>query len=287
MKSVSIVILLHSALWCEYSTQHIVIKLDGQSEVGLIDSMNLEHVYINSGTDQHKIVLKEVYYIYNTEGKLFYISPSYRDRLDLIEERSGYVITIQNDTLLYQFIEVDRIMDSPYVYLYDTEKNLTHKIRLFDLHLIKTDGSYMEHSVRRGTITATSIVLTGMLFQTFSYYSDRSDQLSSDATLLNKAFAFGGAIGTMINNFIPQGQQYESLIVFYPLASMGWMTYDYIFDKRTHFFRTFARDEKFPRTMYWFNPRRIIREKTDQALIPVKKYWGLIRNFNPAKAFKR
>ena len=64
------------------------MNLDGTSAVGLIDSMNTESVFITaeSAAEQTIYPLKDIYYIYNSFGKLYYISPNYKDRLNLIEE---------------------------------------------------------------------------------------------------------------------------------------------------------------------------------------------------------
>jgi len=258
--------------FCQYNVQHIVMNLDGTSTVGIVDSMNSETVYITPEdmNEQQSLILDDIYYIYNSFGKLYYISPNYEDRLNLIEERSGFLITTTGDTLNYTAIEIDRRMDEPYVYLATNESDLGHKISLFDVHLIRIDASYMEHSVRRGCITGVCLVLTGFGLQTLSYYGDRSENLPEDASLFQKAKTMGGALGSSIMNFIPgEGQQYQSVTVILPLATIGWMTYDYIFDKRTHYFRPLIREDKYPHSMYWFNPWRIVKNKVSETLDPL------------------
>ena len=161
-------------------------------------------------------------------------------------------------------------MDEPYVYLATNESDLGHKISLFDVHLIRIDASYMEHSVRRGCITGVCLVLTGFGLQTLSYYGDRTENLPDDASLFQKMKTMGGALGSSIMNFIPgEGQQYQSVTVILPLATIGWMTYDYIFDKRTHYFRPLIREDKYPHSMYWFNPWRIVKNKIKEKMEPI------------------
>ncbi len=263
--------------FCQENVHHIVMNLDGTSIVGMVDSMNSESVFITpeNMNDQQSLLLDDIYYIYNSFGKLYYISPNYEDRLNLIEERSGFLITTSGDTLNYTLIEIDRRMDEPYVYLATNESDLGHKISLFDVHLIRIDASYMEHSVRRGCITGVCLVLTGLGLQTLSYYGDRSESLPTDASLFQKAKTMGGALGASIMNFIPgvstAGQQYQSVTVIFPLTSIGWMVYDYYFDKRTHYFRPLIREDQFPHSMYWFNPGRIVKNKIKEKLDPISK----------------
>lgn len=245
--------------------------------VGLVDSMNTDSVFITTEEDSARSTsaLKNVYYIYNSFGKLYYISPSYEDRINLIEERSGFLITIIGDTLHYTHIEIDRRMDQPYVYLSSTDDGLAYKVSLFDIHLIRTDASYMEHSVRRGFITGTCLVLTGLALQTLSNYGDRRDNLPKDASLFQKTKTMGGALGISVKNFIPgvssAGRQFQSLTVIFPVSTIGWMVYDYIYDKRTHYLRPLVREERFPHSMYWFNPKRIVKNKVKSVTSSILK----------------
>ncbi len=255
--------------------KHVIVNLNGSTVIGLVDSMNIEAVFITTESDssQETVALNNVYYIYNTFGKLYYTSPNYEDRINLIEERSGLLVKTSGDTIHYTMIEIDRRMDQPYIYLSSSGEELAHKISLFDIHLIRTDASYMEHSVRRGVITGTCLVLTGLALQTLSNYGDRSDNLPNDASLFQKAKTMGSALGTSVMNFLPgvssAGQQYQSLTIIFPVSTIGWMVYDYIFDKRTHYFRPLTREEKFPHSMYWFNPKRIVKKKIRETIGPL------------------
>ena len=255
--------------------KHVVVKLDGSTVVGLVDSMDIESVFITVENDssQETIALNNVYYIYNSYGKLYYTSPSYEDRINLIEERSGFLVKTSGDTIQYTRIEIDRRMDKPYIYLSSADEELAYKISLFDIYLIRTDASYMEHSVRRGFITGTCLVLTGLALQTLSNYGDKSGNLPKDASLFQKVKTMGGALGTSVMNFIPgvssAGQQYQSLTVILPVSTIGWMVYDFIYDKRTHYFRPMTREEIFPHSMYWFNPKRIIKNKVGKTIQPL------------------
>ncbi|MFQ6678576.1 MAG: hypothetical protein ACE5D0_09700 [Fidelibacterota bacterium] len=256
--------------------KHIIVKLDGSTSVGLLDSMTTDTVFITTEMDssQSTIPLKNVYYIYNTFGKLYYISTHYEDRIDLIEERSGFIVKINSDTLYYSSIEIDRRMDQPYIYLSSPDEELALKVSLFDIHLIRINTSYMEHSVRRGAITGTCLMLTGMALQTLFNYGDRRDKLPNNASLFQKAKTMGGAAGASIMNFIPgassAGNQYQSVTIILPLSTIGWMIYDYIYDKRTHYFRPMLRDEQFPHSMFWFNPKRIIKNKVGKTIQKVR-----------------
>ncbi len=255
--------------------KHIVVNLDGTSVVGLIDSINADSVFIHLENDtvHEATALSNIYYIYNSFGKLYYTSPNYEDRIQLIEERGGYLITTLGDTLPYTRIEIDQRMDQPYFYLSTIDNDLAHKISLFDIHLIRADASYMEHSVRRGFITGSCIILSGVMLQTLSNYGDRRKSLSKEASLFQKLKTMGGALGSSVKNFIPgassAGNQYQSLTLILPLSTIGWMVYDYYFDKRTHYFRPLTREDQFPQSMVWFNPKRIIKNKVRKTIQPL------------------
>jgi hypothetical protein len=47
------------------------------------------------------------------------------------------------------------------------------------------------------------------------------------------------------------------------------MVYDYMYDKRTHYFRPLIREDSFPHSMYWFNPVRIVKNKINETMEPV------------------
>ncbi len=257
------------------NVKHIVVELDGSTSVGLLDSMTANSVFITTEIDsnQSTIPLNKVYYIYNTFGKLYYISPHYEDRINLIEERSGYIVKTIGDTIYYSRIEIDRRMDQPYIYLSSFDDELAHKVSLFDIHLIRTDASYMEHSVRRGAITGSCLMLTGIALQILFNYGDRKDNLPNDASLFQKAKTMGGAMGASFMNFMPgassAGNQYQTVTIIFPLSTIGWMVYDYIYDKRTHYFRPLLREEKFPHSMVWFNPQRIIKNIIKEKMEPL------------------
>ena len=164
-------------------------------------------------------------------------------------------------------------MDTPYFYLSSDEKDLAHKISLFDIHLVRIDESYIEHSVRRGSWTGTGLLMLGVLLQSFSDYGTRRKSLPDDPTFMNKVNAFGGSVGTTITNFVPGGNQYQAVTIFYPISTIGWMVYDYKNDKRTHYFRPLIRDDQFPQNMFWLNPKRIMKERLARTLDPIRDIW--------------
>ncbi len=247
---------------------HVIVFTDGSTQVSLIDSITTDSLfYQNYDTqDYQTISLKNVYFIYNDFQRLFYTSPSFHRRLDLLEERGGHLVTNLRDTLYYNRIRFDRQMIRPVAYLY-TETDSLISVEFLSIHHIRSDLSIMETSVRKGFYSSLGVFATATLFDILTGWIDATKNaplLSMDSFLHLAATTKNEGLD-IAPKFTPisidkTGTQYSSMNLLIPLSTMGWMAYDLYFDRRTHYFVPEKRTEQFPRSMNHFTLRNWVKE---------------------------
>ncbi len=239
-------ILLTAFLFFSYGisadVQHVIMFNDGHSKIGLIDSMDYHAVHYFDIDEQKQVTLnmKEVYYIYEDLNKSFYFSPSFFDRLEYAEERGGYIVTVENDTILYDQVKFNSNLKDPLALLYLSDGGF-NTIPLLNIHAIRVDKTVIEHSVRNGARATTVAFLVSMYFQLKDSFSNASNYLPKLVQTDN-------------------GQQFQSITFLFPAATMGWMMYDLVVDKRTSYVRPLEREDHFPRSMFVFSLKRKIKE---------------------------
>ena len=223
------------------NVQHVIMFNDGQSRIGLIDSMDYDAVHYFDIDEQRQVTLSmdEVYFIYEDLNKSFYFSPSFFDRLAFAEERGGYLITVQNDTLVYDQITFNSNLKNPLALLYLSNGGFS-TVPILDIHAVRVDKTAIEHSVRKGARTAGYGFMISMYFQLKNSFSNASNYLPKFVQSSN-------------------GKQYQSITFLFPAITMGWMTYDLIVDKRTSYIRPLQRGDQFPRSMFVFSLKRKIK----------------------------
>lgn len=223
------------------NVQHVIMFNDGHSRIGLIDSLDYDAVHYFDIDDQKpvSISMDDVYYIYEDLNQSFYFSPSFFDRLTYAEERGGYIVTVQNDTMIYDQITFNSNLIDPVALVYLSDGGFA-TVPILDIHSIRVDKTVIEHSVRKGA-RATSIAFL------VSVYFQLKDSFSNAANYLPKLVQSSN------------GKQYQSITFLFPAATMGWMTYDLIVDKRTSYIRPLDREDTFPRSMFVFSLKRKIK----------------------------
>jgi len=249
--------------------RHVVVFTDGSTVIGLIDSLSEDSVYYYDFDTRQKstLALKKVYYIYNDFNKLFYRSPSLLSHLDFLEERSGFVKTVDGRVYPYNRIKFDRHMRDPKVYLDPTTDSI-RVLNLLDIYSVSASHSVMELSVRKGFYSSLGLFVLGTTMEILNDFRKnypRGQPVGAALRLL------GAEIWDEGNDLLPKagfaglretGVTYQSLTFFVPLTTVGWMVYDFIFDKRTQYIRPRERSAKFPRDMYVFSVRRWLKEKS-------------------------
>ena len=133
---------------------HAIVYTNGFTELGLIDSLTADSVYyFDFDEEKHNVIpLKKVYFIYNDFQKLFYISYSLRQRIELVEERGGRVYTKSGESYDFNTIQFDLKMDTPQVYLSDHNDEVK-TLNFLDIKAISSHISMLENSIRRGFFT--------------------------------------------------------------------------------------------------------------------------------------
>jgi len=265
-----IFLMLFSGTGLAEDVKHVVVFTDGSTAIGLIDSLSEDSVYYYDFDKQQNstLDLKKVYFIYNDFNKLFYRSPSLLSHLDFLEERGGFVKTVDGRIYPYDQIKFDRHMRDPKVYL-DPSTDSIRVLNLLDVYSISASHSVMELSVRKGFYSSLGLFVLGTTMEILNDFRknySRGQPVSAALRLL------GSEIWDEGNDLLPKagfaglretGVTYQSLTFFVPFTTVGWMAYDFIFDKRTQYIRPLERNEKFPRDMYVFSVRRWLKEKRD------------------------
>jgi len=239
--------------------RNIVVFFDGSTAITLIDSIefdSLKYIDRDSG-DTLRIAKKKAYFVYNDFGRMFYYSPSSYLRMEFLEEYGGFVRMVNGDTIYYDQIIFDKKMIWPYVALYQEGNVLPFtKVPFQDIHFVRADGSVLRKSVRNGFYTSIGSFTVNMLLQIYSEYSKSG--------LLIKAMVNG--VNNIMPGFPPEktGAQYHSLTFFTPAATVAWMIFDIIFDRRTQYFRPLEREKIYPRSMYKFSINVIINRQIEK-----------------------
>ena len=240
--------------------KNVVVFLDGSTAITLVDSIefdSLKYIDRDSG-DTLRIAKKEAYFVYNDFGRMFYYSPSSYMRMEFLEEYGGFVRLVNGDTIYYNQILFDKKMIRPLVALYQEGDNLPFiKIPFQDIHFVRADGSVLRKSVRNGFYTSVGSFTLATLFQIYSEYNKSG--------LFSRAAWIG--VKKILPGFTPlkeTGTQYHSLTFVTPVATIAWMVFDIIFDRRTQYFRPLEREKKYPRSMYKFSIRVIINRQIEK-----------------------
>ena len=240
--------------------RNIIVFFDGSTAITLIDSIEFDSLkYIDRDNgDTLRIAKKEAYFVYNDFGRMFYYSPSSYLRMEFLEEYGGFVRLVNGDTIYYDEILFDRKMIRPRVALYQLGDDLPFtKVPFQDIHFVRANGSVLRKSVRNGFYASAGSFTLATLFQIYSEYNKSG--------LFSRAAWIG--VKKILPGFTPlkeTGTQYHSLTFVTPVATIAWMVFDIIFDRRTHYFRPLEREKKYPRSMYKFSIRVIINRQIEK-----------------------
>ncbi len=252
---------------------HVVIYYSGQSEVGLIDSMNSGTIYLTRYSDSKsmEISLSNVYMAYDDQNRLFYVSPSFRDRIDQIEEYSGEVITLEGEHLPFQSFYWNRNFIKPEVFL-TTAHDSVYSVALFDISKVELDFSTLNESVAKGFHRSAGLFLGLTAFETLGGWrqSLHHQKLISTAAAKNlgtNAWDNGQKLlpRADIAGIKTTGVRYHSMIISFTLFTAGQMAWDIWRGNRIHYFFPKTVDERFPRSMFHFSFKRWYKKQIAKA----------------------
>ena len=237
----------------------VIVFFDGSTAIALVDSIefdSLKYIDRDSG-DTLRIAKKDAYFVYNDFGRMFYYSPSSYLRMEFLEEYGGYIRTVDEDTIFYDRIYFDRKMIRPEVAVYQKNEKLPFmKLPFQDIHFVRANGSVLKKSVRNGFYTSVFTFTIATVLKINSSYKESE--------------AFGSAVWSGVKSILPgftpleNGKQYHSFTFITPSATIAWMFYDLIFDRRTQYFRPLERETNFPRSMYKFSINTIINRQVEK-----------------------
>ena len=248
----SIFLFIISVLWSnsQYTdVQHVIVKYNGKSIVGSVDSIGMEFVYFYSKDtgDSDSLYLRDVYYIYNDFNRVFHSSWSFEQNLQKMNNRTGTIYTLSGDTIIFLDIKFNNDMINPELFI-KTGINQSEFIPLLHIEKIKTDYSILEYSIERGFFYPFYTFLIGatldirlkwdkdrrMIPQVWDQYND----------LLPEA-SFIGLYET--------GVTYKTISYIIPISVLTSMIYDLWKQKNSFYFTPVYEEDKFGRNMYVFS----------------------------------
>ena len=178
--------------------------------------------------------------------------------MEFLEEYGGFVRLVNGDTIYYDEILFDRKMIRPRVALYQLGDDLPFTKDPFqDIHFVRANGSVLRKSVRNGFYASAGSFTLATLLQIYSEYNESG--LFSRATWVGVKKIMPG-----IGQLKETGTQYHSFTFITPVATIAWMVFDIIFDRRTQYFRPLEREKKYPRSMYKFSIKTIINRQIEK-----------------------
>ena len=253
----SIILFIYSFLWSKNDhndVQHIIVKYNGESIVGYIDSIGYDLLYYTpkDSADLDSIHLRHVYYAYNNYKKIFHYSWSFMENIRMMVDRPATLFTSKGDTILLNKVRFRPDMLQPEVFIQDTSSK-SELISLFDIEKINTDYSIMEFSVKRGFFYSFYSFLIVTALNTILNMEDgrKIPQIWNQFNELLPRLSLVGLRDT--------GKAYESLSFVIPTSVLLSMTYDVWKNKNEFYFSPLIEEKKFERNMYVFSFKHITK----------------------------
>ena len=231
--------------------KHMIVLFSGETITGYIDSINVSKVYYRPLDSLSSSTLStwKVYYIYNDFDRVFHYSRSFNENVRRINNSSGIIHTINNDTIRYKSIEVNSDMLNPELFV-TLSTNQSKFYPMLDIEKIVTDYSIMEFSVERGfRLSFTGFFLAFLLDRRIKDFLPKFEFLGLNTN----------------------GVTYESFVHLIPIATGISMFYDHFMDKRSFYFTPVFKKEKFGRNMYVFSLRHILDTVGENLIWRVEK----------------
>ncbi len=257
----------------------IIVQTSGEAIIGYVTEMDRDSLYYKAenSVSPQSLPLHSVYYAYNDFGKILYYSRSLMDRLNYIERYSGYVISATGDTVNYKQIFFDGRMTNPVVYLTINDTSQAIKIPLLEITSIRMSAERFDVSVKRGCLSGTGLLLGLTTVKTFKYFKD---DLSGGLFSPDAIPALINALTSSANDFLPEseilgtaatGSNYRLATTILPLFTVGWIGYDWYFDKRTIYINPLTTAQPYPRDMFLFSFKEWSNQQYRKIWTPVSR----------------
>tara|TARA_B100001173_G_C15927261_1_gene521163 strand:- start:232 stop:1035 length:804 start_codon:yes stop_codon:yes gene_type:complete len=245
--------------------QHIIVKYNGESIVGYIDSIGYDLLYYTpkDSADTDSMHLRHVYYAYNNYKKIFHYSWSFMENIRMMVDRPATLFTSSGDTIQLNKVRFRPDMLQPEVFIQDTSYK-SELISLFDIEKINTDYSIMEFSAKRGFFYSFySFIFVTALSTVLKWEGDNIIQIWNQFDELLPRLSFVGLRDT--------GKAYESLSFVIPTSVLLSMIYDVWKNKNEFYFTPLMEEKKFERNMYVFSFKHITKTQLSRIVYKIEK----------------
>ena len=246
---------------------HVIIDHRGNSITAIIDSIDLDRVYYKNKIDNEpsQIDIRKVYFIYNEYDRIYHYDWSYYENLRRITNRTGKIITLDNDSISFNNIEFSSNRIFPEILVHGTN-DTSFYMKSLDVYKIQTDYSILHYAAERGFwYSFSSFILSAAIDTKIKWDKDRRfspqvwDQYNDLLPAIN------------ILDRKPTGVTYASVSYIIPLTVLGSMLWDIYKDKRSFYFHPLEKDTPYPRTMYVFSPKHIVESFIQKTLVRIER----------------
>jgi hypothetical protein len=242
----------------------IMVDLDGNAKTVIVDSMVVDSIYFTDANSlQSSMIQKDkTYFIYNDYGVFIYQSRSFKDRINELQKRDGFLIFQNNDTLQFDNIFFENEMNNPQVatfHIVDSTIN-TNYHSIFDIYKVKAGPSYVGTSVQKGFWTGVYTIGSIITFQMLTTISFKP-------------------ILKLVPDFTPPIEgSYGTVVTIIPLFTLGIITYDWYTDKRSNYFIPTHEETPYPNNMFVFSFSEWAWKKSQPVMKPIMdsrpvKWW--------------
>ena len=246
---------------------HVIVDHKGNTIIAIIDSIDPDRVYYKSknNSEASTMDIDKVYFIYNDYDRIYHYDWSYYENLRRITNRTGKIITLDNDSISFNNIEFSANRIFPEILVHGTNDTSFYMPAL-DVYKIQTDYSIMHYAAERGFWYSFSSFILSAAIETRQKW-DKSRRFSPQ--VWDQYNDLLPAINFL--NRKPTGVTYASVSYIIPLSVVGSMLWDIYKDKRSFYFHPLEKDTQYPRTMYVFSPKHIVESFIRKTLVRVER----------------
>ena len=246
---------------------HVIIDHKGNSIQAIIDSIDLDNVYFQNKLKKESEVIDidKVYFIFNDFDRVYHYDWSYYENLRRITNRTGKIITLDNDSINFKDIEFSSNRISPEILVHGTN-DTSFYMKSLDVYKIQTDYSILHYAAERGFWYSFSAFILSAAIDTRLKWDDSrrfAPQIWDQYNDLLPALNF--------LNLGPTGVTYASVSYLIPLSVLTSMLWDIYKDKRSFYFHPIEKDTPYPRTMYVFSPKHLVEAFVKKSLIRIER----------------
>lgn len=246
---------------------HVIIDHKGNSIQAIIDSIDLDNVYYQNKLKKESEVIDidKVYFIFNDFDRVYHYDWSYYENLRRITNRTGEIITLDNDSISFKDIEFSSNRISPEILVHGTN-DTSFYMKSLEVYKIQTDYSILHYAAERGFWYSFSAFILSAAIDTRLKWDDSrrfAPQIWDQYNDLLPALNF--------LNLGPTGVTYASVSYLIPLSVLSSMLWDIYKDKRSFYFHPLEKDTPYPRTMYVFSPKHLVEAFVKKSLIRIER----------------